>query len=90
MAIRVNTSLSYPPLVPSLIGVKERRYLDHTGLVQQRSIADLMRYAALVQVGVRFETFLNFKILAQLPGFQFTPLEKTIKAACLDYLRIID
>jgi len=66
-AIRVNTSLSYPPLVPNLIGVKERRYLDHTGLVQQRSIGDLMRYAALVQVGVRFETFLNFKILEQLP-----------------------
>ena len=66
-AIRVNTSLSYPPLVPSLIGVRERRYLDHTGLVQQRSIGDLMRYAALVQVGVRFETFLNFKILEQLP-----------------------
>ncbi len=66
-AIRVNTSLFYPPLVPSLIGVKNRRYLDSTGLVQQRSIADLMRYAALVQVGVRFETFLNFKILQQLP-----------------------
>ena len=33
--------------------------------------------------------FDNGKILAQLPGFQFTPLEKTIKAACLDYLRII-
>jgi dihydroflavonol-4-reductase len=34
--------------------------------------------------------FDNRKILAQLPGFQFTPLERTIKAACLDYLRIID
>jgi dihydroflavonol-4-reductase len=33
--------------------------------------------------------FDNSKILAQLPDFQFTPLEKTIKDACLDYLRII-
>lgn len=67
VAIRVNTSLRYPPLVPSLIGVQDRRYLDATGLVQQRSIADLMRYAALVQVGVRFETFKDFKILEKLP-----------------------
>ncbi len=67
VAVRVNTSVRFPPLIPSLFGVKDRHYLDHTGLIQQRSIADLMRYAALIQVGVRFETFLNFKILQQLP-----------------------
>ncbi len=67
VAIRVNTSLRYPPLIPSLFGVKDRRYLDSTGLIQQRSIGDLMRYDALVQVGVRFETFLNFKVLEKLP-----------------------
>jgi hypothetical protein len=33
--------------VPDLIGVKERKYLDHTGLQQHRSIGDLMRYAAM-------------------------------------------
>ena len=42
-------SLFYPLQIPDLIGVKDRRYLDHTGLQQQRSIADLMRYAALNQ-----------------------------------------
>ncbi|GGB09334.1 NAD-dependent epimerase/dehydratase family protein [Puia dinghuensis] len=31
--------------------------------------------------------FDNSKIRAQLPGFAFTPLEKTIKDACEDYLR---
>jgi dihydroflavonol-4-reductase len=31
--------------------------------------------------------FDNSKILGQLPGFQFTPLEKTIQEACQDYLR---
>jgi hypothetical protein len=31
-----------------LIGVRDRRYLDHTGLVR-RGIADLMRYGALNQ-----------------------------------------
>ena len=43
----------YAPQVPDLIGVKERRYLDHTGFVRHRSIGDLMRYAALNQdVGI--------------------------------------
>jgi len=48
---RQGTSPFYPVQVPDLIGVKDRRYLDHTGLEQQRSIADLMRYAALNQGG---------------------------------------
>ncbi|WP_433965318.1 hypothetical protein [Tunturiibacter gelidiferens] len=38
-----------PVQVPDLIGVKDRHYLDRTGLQQQRSIVDLMRYAALNQ-----------------------------------------
>ncbi len=33
----------------TVIGVKDRLYLDHTGLVRHRSIGDLMRYAALNQ-----------------------------------------
>ncbi len=39
----------YPPQVPDLIGVKDRKYLDHTGISIHRSIADMMRYAALNQ-----------------------------------------
>ncbi|MEZ5400093.1 MAG: c-type cytochrome [Bryobacteraceae bacterium] len=46
---RAHTSMFVPPQVPDLIGVGERRYLDHTGLVRQRTIGDLMRYTALVQ-----------------------------------------
>jgi mono/diheme cytochrome c family protein len=46
---RGGSSLFYPVQIPDLIGLKDRRYLDHTGLVQQRSIGDLMRYAALNQ-----------------------------------------
>jgi hypothetical protein len=44
---RQRTSLLYPAQVPDLIGVKDRHYLDRTGLQQQRSIGDLMRYAAM-------------------------------------------
>ena len=44
---RQGTSAMYPVQIPDLIGVKDRRYLDHTGLQQHRSIADLMRYDAI-------------------------------------------
>jgi hypothetical protein len=46
---RANTSIVLPLQIPDLIGVRERRYLDHTGLVRQRNIGDLMRYSSLAQ-----------------------------------------
>ena len=46
---RQGTSVHHPAQVPDLIGVQERKYLDHTGLVRHASIADLMRYSALNQ-----------------------------------------
>ena len=46
---RSNTSMFVPPQIPDLIGVRERRHLDHTGLVRHESIGDLMRYSSLVQ-----------------------------------------
>ena len=46
---RSHTSMLLPPQIPDLIGVQERRFLDHTGLVRHRSIGDLMRYSTLVQ-----------------------------------------
>jgi len=46
---RHGTSPLFPPQVPNLIGVKDRKYLDHTGLQLHRSIVDMMRYAALNQ-----------------------------------------
>jgi len=49
VTVRANTSMLLPPQIPDLIGVRERRYLDHTGLIRQRSIGDLMRYSSLAQ-----------------------------------------
>jgi hypothetical protein len=46
---RSHTSMVLPPQIPDLIGVQERRFLDHTGLVRHRSVGDLMRYSTLVQ-----------------------------------------
>src|SRR5215469_5580946 len=46
---RHRASSLYPVQVPDLIGVRDRHYLDRTGLQQHRGIVDLMRYAALNQ-----------------------------------------
>ena len=46
---RPGVSLWYPVQVPDLIGVKNRHYLDRTGLQLHRSIVDMMRYASLNQ-----------------------------------------
>jgi hypothetical protein len=46
---RANTSILMPPQIPDLIGVHDRRFLDHTGLVRHRDIGDLMRYSSLAQ-----------------------------------------
>jgi hypothetical protein len=45
---RWNGSVFYPAKVPDLIGIADRRYIDHTGTHLNRGIGDLMRYAALV------------------------------------------
>src|SRR6185437_2161939 len=44
---RQGTSMTNPPHIPSLVGVHDRKYLDATGMVRHRSIADLMRYAII-------------------------------------------
>ncbi|MGH9632797.1 MAG: hypothetical protein ACRD7E_31220 [Bryobacteraceae bacterium] len=54
---RSHTSMVLPPQIPDLIGVQERRFLDHTGLVRHRSIGDLMRYSTLVQDVIGFARF---------------------------------
>jgi hypothetical protein len=45
---RWNGSPLFPAKIPDLIGVKDRKYLDHTATHLHRGIGDLMRYAAQV------------------------------------------
>jgi hypothetical protein len=47
--LRQGTSIFAPPAVPDLIGIRDRKYLDKTGLGRHRGIADIMRYAAMNQ-----------------------------------------
>jgi hypothetical protein len=58
--------------VPDLIGVKDRRYLDRTGLEVQRSIGDMMRYAAMNQGGDGLASYAGF-IPADAPRFSQLP-----------------
>jgi hypothetical protein len=67
VAIRQGTSLRYPAQVPDLIGIKDRLYLDHTGLVRHRSIGDLMRYAALNQGVDQLARYGDFVPEGELP-----------------------
>lgn len=46
---RQGTSLFSPPAIPDLIGLRDRKYFDKTGLGRHRGIADVMRYAAMNQ-----------------------------------------
>ena len=45
---RFNGSPYYMTKVPDLIGIRDRKYIDHTGTHRLRGPEDVMRYAALV------------------------------------------
>jgi hypothetical protein len=62
--------------VPDLIGVKERRYLDRTGLEIHQSIGDLMRYAAMNQGADSLASYAGF-VPADGPRFQQLPGPET-------------
>lgn len=69
---RGGSSVFHPIQLPDLIGVKDRLYLDHTGLQQHRSIADMMRYAALNQGADSLGNYGGF-VPADRVAFQHVP-----------------
>jgi hypothetical protein len=64
---RQGSSVFYPPRIPDLIGVKDRHYLDSSGLVRHRSIGDLIRYAALNQGADELNLYGEFRPKGVLP-----------------------
>jgi Cytochrome c peroxidase len=64
---RQGSSPFFPPRIPDLIGIRERRYLDATGISEQRTIGDLMRYAALNQGADLLSEYGSFRPVGQLP-----------------------
>jgi len=76
---RIGSSLLYPIQIPSLIGVKDRKYFDHSGRHRHRSVGDLMRYAALADVTFGMERFQRYGDF--IPGaddFKTLPDPKTL------------
>lgn len=69
---RQGTSPFSPPHIPDLIGIKDRKYLDATGLEQHRGIVDLMRYAALNQGADSLASYNGF-VPADAPSFKTLP-----------------
>jgi hypothetical protein len=61
-----------PPQIPDLIGVQERRYLDHTGLIRQREIGDLMRYSSLAQDMFTQDRYDSTAVEAKPPGARYS------------------
>ena len=57
----------YYPDIPDLIGVKDRHYFDATGHARHRTIADLMRYAALNQGADMLSSYGGFRPRGELP-----------------------
>jgi hypothetical protein len=72
---RHGTGLWSPAQIPDLIGVRERRYLDRTGLVRHRDVGDLMRYAALNQDADMLSTYGDFRPLGVLVGTSIDPTQ---------------
>ncbi len=64
---RQGSSAFFPVHIPDLIGVKDRRYLDSSGLVRHRTTADLMSYAALNQGGDVLSLYRSFRPRGRTP-----------------------
>jgi hypothetical protein len=76
---RHRSSPFFPVQVPDLIGVKDRHYLDRSGLDRHRGIADLMRYAALNQGADDYASFDGFVPAA--PDFKTLPTPDKLDTA---------
>jgi hypothetical protein len=72
VSLRHRSNSFLPIQVPDLIGLKERRYFDRTGLEVHRNIGDLMRYAAMNQGADRLANFAGF-VPTDIPRFTQTP-----------------
>jgi cytochrome c553 len=75
--LRQRSNTFTPIQVSDLIGVKDRRYLDHTGLDLHRSIVDLMRYAAMNTGADSLASYAGF-IPADRARFQQLPPPESV------------
>ena len=71
---RADGSPFYPVKIPDLIGVRDRKYIDHTATHRHRGVEDLMRYAHLITCcfsgGVGPDR--KFVVAEGLPSFRYS------------------
>jgi len=68
--IRQGTAFDAPARIPDLIGIRDRKYLDATGLVVHRGPGDIMRYAAVNQtldILARYGDYIPATASSELP-----------------------
>jgi hypothetical protein len=76
---RIGSNLIYPVRIPSLIGLKNWKYFDHSGRHRHRSIGDVMRYAAMADAISGMERYQRYD--GFIPGasdFKTLPDPKTL------------
>lgn len=81
--IRHGSNFNQPTNIPDLIGIKDRKYLDYTGLMMHRNVGDLMRYAAFNQTldmlnsyGGFIPSGIDFKTLPEVGQLPFVGNDK--------------
>jgi mono/diheme cytochrome c family protein len=67
--LRDGSTFDASPQIPDLIGIRDRRYLNHTGTHLHRSVGDLMRYAALAQGAEAGSSWGDFRLGPEPPPF---------------------
>jgi hypothetical protein len=65
---RHGTALGAPTSIPDLYNLKDRKYLDHTGLMRHRNATDLMLYATLNQQADRYDKYGGQTVMAPWPN----------------------
>jgi hypothetical protein len=65
---RHGTLIGTPVSVPDLFNLEERKYLDHTGLVRNNSIEDIMLYATLNESSDSFDKYGEYNLGAPWPS----------------------
>ncbi|WP_228850911.1 hypothetical protein [Aegicerativicinus sediminis] len=65
---RHGTVLGSPTSIPDLYNLKERKYLDHTGLVQNKGLVDIMLYATLNEEADRMDKYNGTTVIRRWPS----------------------
>jgi mono/diheme cytochrome c family protein len=81
--LRDGSTFDASPQIPDLIGIRDRRYLNHTATHLHRSVGDLMRYAALAQGAEVGSSWGDFRLGPEPPPFAVRYTDEALYALAL-------